>query len=50
VRDVADDPTKVTIEKAELTSADSLRIELADGGGFIGRFSRHLATAERIGD
>jgi alpha-glucosidase len=50
VRDVTEDPTKVAIEKADFTSADTLRIELAYGGGFIGRFSRNLATAEQIRD
>jgi alpha-glucosidase len=45
VRDVADDPTKVTIENAELSSADSLHIELADGGGFIARFSQREYVA-----
>jgi alpha-glucosidase len=39
VRDVESDPTAVAIENLELTPADSLDIELADGGGFIGRFS-----------
>jgi alpha-glucosidase len=52
VRDNANDPTKVTIENVHLTSADSLHIELADGGGFISRFSRpeHVSTAEAIRD
>jgi alpha-glucosidase len=40
VRDVAEDPTAVAIENSDLTSADSLQIELVGGGGFIGRFSR----------
>ncbi len=39
VRDVADDPTGVEIEKFDVTSADALQIELAAGGGFIGRFT-----------
>jgi alpha-glucosidase len=39
VRDQANDPTAVTIEKTLVTTSDSLRIELANGGGFIGQFS-----------
>ena len=39
VRDAAADPMEVVIEKPDLTSADSLQIELANGGGFVGRFS-----------
>jgi hypothetical protein len=39
VRDQHSDLTAVTVEKVKLTSADTLQIELADGGGFIGRFS-----------
>jgi alpha-glucosidase len=40
VSDVAENPTAVEIETRDLTSADSLNIELAKGGGFIGRFTR----------
>jgi alpha-glucosidase len=39
VRDVANEPTRVAIERLDLTASDSLEVELADGGGFIGRFS-----------
>jgi alpha-glucosidase len=39
VRDEPNNPIDVTIENADLTSADSLQIELADGGGFIGRLT-----------
>jgi alpha-glucosidase len=52
VRDVADDPTMVTIENTDLTSVNSLHIDLADGGGFICRFSRpeRLSGASASGD
>jgi alpha-glucosidase len=40
VRDVADDPTAVAIQNNDLSATDSLEIELADGGGFIARFTR----------
>ena len=39
VRDVKDDPAEVKVEKLDFTSADAIDINLADGGGFIGRFS-----------
>ena len=39
VSDDANEPVEIKIEHVELTSADSLQIELAEGGGFIGRFS-----------
>ena len=38
VRDGANDPTEIKIENVESTSADSLQLELREGGGFIGRF------------
>jgi alpha-glucosidase len=40
VRDVADDPAAVKIEKITVNKKQSLAIELRAGGGFIGRFSR----------
>jgi alpha-glucosidase len=51
VRDVVDEPTEVAIENFDLTSADSLEVELAPGGGFIGRFSptKSLSAINRQG-
>jgi alpha-glucosidase len=40
VSDTADDPTIVAVQRREVTSADSLPIELVSGGGFIARFAR----------
>jgi alpha-glucosidase len=48
VRDDANDPTELKIEHVELTSADSLQIELAEGGGFIGRFSTGVVPISAI--
>ena len=48
VRDDANDPTEMKIEHVELTSADSLHIELAEGGGFIGRFSAGVVPVSAI--
>jgi alpha-glucosidase len=39
VRDKPNEPTMVQIESLDLPSSGSLQIELAEGGGFIGRFS-----------
>jgi alpha-glucosidase len=49
VRDDPKDPTAVKIEKLNLTSADSLPIDLADGGGFIGRFSPQVPRYSAVG-
>jgi alpha-glucosidase len=49
VRDGVSDPTEVKIENVELTSADSLQLELREGGGFIGRFSPQAAPASAGG-
>jgi len=49
VRDDASDPKAVKIENRELTSVDSLQIELADGGGFIARFSPIVARLSANG-
>jgi alpha-glucosidase len=44
VRDLADEPAAVRIEKSEVKRNQSLAIELRPGGGFIGRFSNGSAT------
>ena len=49
VRDEPNNPTGVTIENADLTSADSLQIELAEGGGFIGRFTPQVPRLSATG-
>jgi alpha-glucosidase len=40
VRDTAEDPTEVAIERTQVSSRDLLRVALDSGGGFIARFSR----------
>jgi alpha-glucosidase len=40
VRDAADDPTQVDIDRGEFDRDDELQIRLAPGGGFIGRFKK----------
>lgn len=49
VRDEPNNPTGVAIENADLTSADSLQIELAEGGGFIGRFTPQVPRLSATG-
>jgi alpha-glucosidase len=49
VRDDPKDPTAEKIEKLNLTSADSLPIDLANGGGFIGRFSPQVPRYSAVG-
>ena len=49
VRDDAIDPTEMRIEHVALTNAESLQIELAEGGGFIGRFSPSVAPISAVG-
>jgi alpha-glucosidase len=49
VRDELNDPTEVKIENVELSSADSLQLELSKGGGFIGRFSPKAVPISAIG-
>jgi alpha-glucosidase len=49
VRDEPNNSTGVRIEKVDLTSVDSLRIELAEGGGFIGRFSPREPRLSTVG-
>jgi alpha-glucosidase len=39
VRDDSHEPTEVRLERKDLSSSDSIEIELASGGGFIARFS-----------
>jgi alpha-glucosidase len=52
VRDAGDEPTEVAIENFDLNSAESLKIRLAAGGGFIGRFvpTKSLSAIDRRGD
>jgi alpha-glucosidase len=51
VGDAADEPAGVKIEHGTKTSADSLQIELTQGGGFIGRFSlAPSALTKTMGD
>jgi alpha-glucosidase len=38
VRDVADDPAAVRVERSRATRGDTLRVALRPAGGFIGRF------------
>ena len=40
VRDVKDDPASVNVEKSTAKRGDTLTIEMANGGGFVGRFSK----------
>jgi alpha-glucosidase len=49
VRDGANDPTEVKIENSELTSADSLQLELREGGGFIGHFTPRAIRVSAAG-
>jgi alpha-glucosidase len=41
VRDRKDEPSALTVERARVRRSDSLPIEMAPGGGFIGRFTRN---------
>lgn len=49
VRDKPNEPTMVTIENVDVTSGDSLRIELAEAGGFIGHLSPRAPVVSAIG-
>ena len=40
VRDVKDDPAAVSVEKSAAKRGDTLTIEMPNGGGFVGQFSK----------